>query len=91
MIEGEIIICGNKLIIVNKLIRINTRHVVRIPPMPSSVGVVAAIRFAFSISRKPFNSYDFHQQVADLVLCYLQIFPPHSEEILSSGFDFDSF
>ena len=45
-------------------------------------GVVAAIRFGFSISRKPFHSYEFHRQLVDLVMCYLKIFPPTSDETL---------
>ena len=45
--------------------------------------LVAAIRYVFSISRKPFASYDFHCQVVELVYTYLELFPPDSAEFLA--------
>ncbi len=43
-------------------------------------GVVATLRFALSISRKPFHSYEFHHAMCDAILAYLDLFPAHTEE-----------
>ena len=57
--------------------------------LPRQQGVVAAIRWAFSISRKPFTSYDFHRQVVELVYTYLELFPPDSAEFLARHITID--
>lgn len=43
-------------------------------------GCVAAVRFAFSLSRKPFLSYDFYKQLTDLIPAFLKLVNPYTPE-----------
>lgn len=51
------------------------------PKSIQAAGCVAAVRFAFSLSKKPFHSYDFHKQLTDLIPAFLKLVGPESPEI----------
>ena len=49
-------------------------------------GVVACTRLAASAMKKPFGSYDFHNELSDFALAYLGLHGPESEEPLVGCF-----
>ena len=66
----------------SRKLSLNHQKLVLNHPIPSIDywGVVATLRFALSISRKPFHSYEFHHAMCDAILAYLDLFPAHTEE-----------
>ena len=46
-----------------------------------SLGAVAATKLAMSSLAKPFNTYDFQQELGALAHTYLRLHGPESEEL----------